>query len=185
MNDAVRRIVVRGPRALGREARLRGYRALYGREAFGDGCDIRTGLHLTVADGGSFAFGTNCVLDRGMTVEVEGSLRVGDNVVFGHRCTVAAKGDIVIGDDCMIAEMVSIRDHDHETGDRRVPLRVQGARIAPVRIGRDVWIGGKVTITKGVTIGDQAIVGAGAVVTKDIPAGAVAVGVPARVVGER
>lgn len=185
MNQSLRRILVRGPRALGREARLRRYRILYGRYAFGDGCDIRRGLELTVGNDAAFSFGRHCVLDRGMTVEVEGSLRVGDNVVFGHRCTVAAKGDIVIGDDCMIAEMVSIRDHDHETADRSRPVRTQGPRIEAVRIGRDVWIGGKVTITKGVSIGDQAIIGAGAVVTKSVPAGAIAVGIPARVIGER
>jgi acetyltransferase-like isoleucine patch superfamily enzyme len=53
---------------------------------------------------------------------------------------------------------------------------------APIRIGRNVWIGGKATITKGVTIGDNAIIGANAVVTHDVPMNAVAVGVPARVI---
>ena len=52
----------------------------------------------------------------------------------------------------------------------------------PVRIGDDVWIGGNVTILPGVTIGDRAVIGAGSVVTEDIPADSVAVGVPARVV---
>ncbi len=60
-------------------------------------------------------------------------------------------------------------------------MRLQGEDVAPVRIGNSVWLGAKVTVLKGVSIGDGAIVGANAVVSSDLPPGAVAVGVPARV----
>jgi acetyltransferase-like isoleucine patch superfamily enzyme len=81
--------------------------------------------------------------------------------------------------------MVSIRDHNHRFDKLDVPVRLQGMTSAPVRIGRNVWIGGKATITKGVSIGDNAVIGANAVVTHDIPANAIAVGVPARVIKYR
>jgi hypothetical protein len=64
-------------------------------------------------------------------------------------------------------------------------IREQGVVVAPVRIGRNVWIGSKATVLKGVSIGDNAVIGANAVVTRDIPANAVAAGIPARVLRMR
>ena len=90
-----------------------------------------------------------------------------------------------IGDDCLLAEMVSIRDHDHNFARLDVPIRQQGATCAPVKIGRDVWLGAKVTVLKGVSIGDGAIIGANSVVTRDVPPRAIAVGSPARVIKMR
>lgn len=161
------------------------YRARHRRIGFGRGCDIRAGFTGGVRRGGVIRFGERCVLDRGMTVESSGVLTVGDRVVFGHRCTVAACETVEIGEDTMIGELVSIRDHDHAFDDLDRPVREQGVVVAPVRIGRDVWIGGKATVLKGVTIGDQAVIGANAVVTADVPARAIAAGVPARVIGQR
>jgi acetyltransferase-like isoleucine patch superfamily enzyme len=128
------------------------------------------------------SFGTGCVLDNDLTVEVSGVLRVGERVIFGHHCTVAAVELVEIGDDCMLAEMVSIRDHDHAFRRTDLPYREQGHISAPVRIGRNVWLGAKVTVVKGVTIGDNVVVGANAVVTRNLPANVVAAGVPARVI---
>ena len=122
------------------------------------------------------------MLDNDLTVECLGRLSVGAHVIFGHHCTLAARDRIEIGDDCMIAELVSIRDHDHAFGSTAGPYREQGFVCAPVRIGRNVWLGGKVTICKGVNIGDNAVIGANAVVTKDIPANCIAGGVPARII---
>ena len=134
---------------------------------------------------GRVLVGERCVLDRDMTIEVAGVLTIGARTIFGHHCTIASMEHLSIGDDCLIAEMVSIRDHDHCFADLTTPIRDQGMTKAPIRIGRDVWIGGKATITKGVTIGDGAIIGANAVVTRDIPALAIAVGIPARVIKMR
>lgn len=134
---------------------------------------------------GRVLVGERCVLDRDMTIEVAGVLTIGARTIFGHHCTIASYEHLSIGEDCLIAEMVSIRDHDHCFADLTTPIRDQGMTKAPIRIGRDVWIGGKATITKGVTIGDGAIIGANAVVTRDIPALAIAVGIPARVIKMR
>lgn len=125
------------------------------------------------------------MLDHRLTVECRGELLVGARTIFGHTCTIGVRRRVVIGADCLIAELVSIRDHDHQFTDPNVPIRSQGAAAEAVVIGTNVWIGSKATVLKGVTIGDGAIIGAGAVVSRDIPAGAIALGVPARVVRYR
>ena len=160
-------------------------RASHPKVSFGPRCDVRSGARFTVARGAMVVFGPRCVLDHGFTLEATGRLTVGDRTVFGHHCTVAADDRVAIGRDCLIGELVSIRDHDHAFDRADLPILDQGRRSAPVVIGDDVWIGAKATITAGVTIGDGAVVGAHAVVTHDLPAGCIAVGVPARVVKMR
>lgn len=160
-------------------------RLRFPRVTWGRGCDVRMGLRLHLAPRGELRVGPEVVLDRDATIECLGRLSIGARTIFGHHCTLAAKQEVHIGDDCLLAEMVSIRDHDHRFDDFDLPIREQGASCAPVRIGNNVWLAARVVVVKGVTIGDGAIVGAGAVVTKDIPAGAIAVGVPARVVKMR
>jgi len=129
--------------------------------------------------------GERCVLDRYMTIECHGKLDIGDHVIFGHHVTIGVERSVTIGNDCLIAEMVSIRDHDHEFENSTVVMRRQGARVAPVIIGDDVWLGSKATITSGVSIGSHSIVAAGAVVTTDVEPWTIVGGVPARKIGER
>ncbi len=183
--DAPPALIARILPALARRLRLRWLRLRYRRAHFGNGSDIRPGLHLQISGRGAFKMGSRCVLDRSMTIECSGHLHIGDRVIFGHHCTLAAVEYLAIGDDCLIAEMVSIRDHDHRFDRLDIPVREQGAVSAPVHIGRNVWLGAKVTVVKGVRIGDNAVIGANAIVTRDIPANAVAAGVPARVLRYR
>ena len=171
--------------ALWRRARLIYLRIRFPRARFGARNNIRSGIKLRLSPDANFQTGEACVLDYDTTIECSGHLKIGARVIFGHHCTVGCKEQIEIGDDCLLAEMVSIRDHDHNFARTDVPIRAQGATCAPVKIGRDVWLGAKVTVLKGVTIGDGAIIGANAVVTRDIPPGAIAVGIPARVVKMR
>lgn len=174
-----------GP-AIARRLRLAWMRLRFPHARFGAGCDIRPGFHLVLAPGARLVIGTRCILDRDMIIECRGNLEIGARTIFGHHCTLGVVDSLVIGPDCLIAEMVAIRDHDHRfDGPLDVPIREQGTASAPVRIGRNVWLAGKVTVLKGVTIGDNAVIGASAVVTKDIPANAVAVGIPARVIRSR
>ncbi|HEY3329599.1 MAG TPA: acyltransferase [Capsulimonadaceae bacterium] len=178
--------LVRVIAAVTRRARLIWVRACFPGAAFGADSDVRSGFHMVLTKSGALSIGKRCVIDRDMTIECRGELSIGDNTIFGHHCTLAATDSLVIGRDCLIAEMVAIRDHDHRfDGPLDVPIRNQGSVSAPVRIGNNVWLAGKVTVLKGVTIGDNAVIGANAVVTKDIPANAVAVGVPARVIKYR
>lgn len=178
-------VLLRALRALERVAELQYLRLAYGQLAFGDRCEVRLGHHFSVAQGGVVSFGEGCIIDRGMTVEVSGTLEVGPGTIFGHHCTLAARSSVRIGAKCLIAELVSIRDHDHDFATLALPTRDQGEVVANVVVGSNVWLGSKVTVLKGVTIGDNAVIGAGAVVSRDIPANAVAVGVPARVIRYR
>ena len=171
--------------AIARRARLIYLRARFPRANLGARSDIRSGFKLRLAPDAKFQTGAGCILDFDTTIECSGELIIGARVIFGHHCTIGCKERIEIGDDCLLAEMVSIRDHDHNFARTDIPIRAQGATAAPVVIGRDVWLGAKVTVLKGVTIGDGAIIGANAVVTRDIPAMAIAVGIPARVIRMR
>ena len=93
--------------------------------------------------------------------------------------------DVEIGDCALIADSVYISDFDHRFADLTTPIKDQGIAKSRVRIGRDVWLGTKVTVARGVEIGAGAVVGANSVVTKDLPAYSVSVGAPARVIKDR
>ena len=167
---------------VGRRLRLVATRWRFPQASFAGKCVVRARFVLRQGKNAQVKFGQGCVLDNDLTIECLGELSVGARVIFGHHCTVAARERIEIGDDCMIAELVSIRDHDHAFDNSSEVYREQGFVCAPVHIGRNVWLGGKVTICKGVTIGDNAVIGANAVVTKNIPANCIAGGVPARII---
>jgi len=115
----------------------------------------------------------------------EGTLRIGDKCVFGKDNTVNAYLDIEFGAATIVADWVYVCDFDHSFADVTVPIKDQGIVKTPVRIGPDVWLGTKVTVLRGVTIGRGCVVAANAVVNRDLPAFSVAVGVPARVVRDR
>ncbi|UHD18705.1 acyltransferase [Thiocapsa bogorovii] len=117
----------------------------------------------------------------GLETQGAGEIEVGDEVVLSRGVHLVAFERIRIGDGSMVGEYTSIRDANHRTGTEPA-LRWSGHESSPITIGRQAWIGRGVTLLPGVTIGDAAVIGANAVVTRDIPAGAVAVGVPARVV---
>ncbi|WP_308203244.1 DapH/DapD/GlmU-related protein [Georgenia satyanarayanai] len=91
---------------------------------------------------------------------------------------VPRPGGITIGDDCLIGHNAVIATLQHDID----PARRGGLEPSPVVIGSNVWLGANVTVLPGVTIGEDAVIGAGSVVTRDVPAESVAVGSPARVV---
>jgi acetyltransferase-like isoleucine patch superfamily enzyme len=115
----------------------------------------------------------------------EGTLRIGDKVVFGKDDTVNCYLDVEVGAATIVADWVYIGDFDHKFSDVTVPIKDQGIVKSPVRIGPDVWLGVKVTVLRGVTIGRGGVVAANAVVNRDLPAYSVAGGVPARPVRDR
>lgn len=178
-------VPVRAAAAARRRSTLAAYRLRYPRVDFGQGCDVRRPLRMFVLPSATVRFGAGCVLDQGLVVEARGRLVVGSRTVFGHHCTLAVHESLEIGRDCLIAELVSIRDHDHARSAPGLAYREQGVVVAHVRIGDNVWIGSKATVLRGVSIGDGAVVGAGAVVTRDVPPGAVVGGVPARPLRQR
>lgn len=115
----------------------------------------------------------------------EGTLSLGDKGVLARDISINCYLDVDIGDSALIADNVYISDFDHKFADVDVPIKDQGIAKSRVRIERNVWLGTKTTITRGVTIGEGTVVGANAVVTRDLPAHSVAVGIPARVIKDR
>lgn len=115
----------------------------------------------------------------------EGTLRLGAKCVFGKDNTVNTYLDIEFGAATIVADWVYVCDFDHVFADIHVPIKDQGIVKSPVRIGPDVWIGTKVTVLRGTSVGRGAVLAAHTVVNADIPPWAVAVGVPARVVRDR
>ena len=115
----------------------------------------------------------------------EGTLTIGDKSILARHISVNCYLDVEIGDSALIADHVYISDFDHRFDDLTIPIKDQGIAKSRVRIERDVWIGTKVTVCRGVVIGEGTVVGANAVVTRDLPAFTVAVGVPARVIKDR
>lgn len=135
----------------------------------------------------NIVIGDNCMFGVGcyFLARYPGNIQFGKNVLVNDYCHITSCYSIEIGNNVNIAESVSIRDYDHEFKELDTPIALQGIKGAPIIIKDDVWIGRGVMITSGVTIGQGVIIGANAVVTKDIPAGSIAVGVPAKVIRSR
>ncbi len=129
---------------------------------------------------GKIHIGADALLYPDLHLETQGQAEIimGDSVVLSRGVHLVTMAGIEIGPGCMIGEYASLRDANHIRLEN-VPLRDAGHTARPITLGREVWIGRGVTILGGVTIGDKATVGANAVVTKDIPAGAVYGGIPA------
>lgn len=106
------------------------------------------------------------------------NIRVGKNVFINSGCCFQDQGGIELGDGCLIGHQVVIATLNHDLD----PQKRGGMFPAPVRLGKNVWVGAHATILAGVTIGDNAVIAAGAVVTRDVPPDTVVGGVPARVI---
>jgi acetyltransferase-like isoleucine patch superfamily enzyme len=102
---------------------------------------------------------------------------VGSQTYLNRRTEITCKSRVTIGERCAVSWDVLITDTDYHQLDG-------GEATAPVTIGDHVWIGARAAVLKGVTIGDGAVVAAGALVTRDVPAGALVGGVPATVLRE-
>lgn len=132
-------------------------------------------------------------MGKGTRIAPNASLRNGLRITMGRECRVGERcylwagdstGRIQLGDGVSLAPEVFITasNYGFKAG---IPFRQQPKRERNVVIGNDVWLGTRVVVTAGVTIGDGCIIGAGAVVTRDLPPGSIAAGVPARVIGKR
>lgn len=106
------------------------------------------------------------------------NISIGKNVFINSGCKFQDQGGITIEDGVLIGHNVTLLTLNHEED----PACRQNLHAAPITIGRNAWLGANVTVLPGVSIGEGSIVGAGAVVTKDVPANAVVVGVPAKVI---
>ena len=100
-------------------------------------------------------------------VRKKASCEIGDKVAIGSGCIITCREKITIGSETQLGPNVMIYDHDHEF--RKNNLSENKYRTAEIKIGKRVWIGANSVILKGVSIGDDAVIGAGTIVTKNIP----------------
>jgi acetyltransferase-like isoleucine patch superfamily enzyme len=144
------------------------------------------GVKLQIGKTARIRFGRWVWIGHGTKIRChEGEVRIGDKTVMGQECTISAYQHVSIGEQCIIADRVMMIDFDHNVAEVERPIRRQGIYKRDVRVGSNVWIGYGAQILRGVSVGDNAIVGASAVVTKDVPANAVVAGAPARVIRMR
>jgi acetyltransferase-like isoleucine patch superfamily enzyme len=163
-----------------RRRRLRARRLARRAERCGAGLEAEGPWTLTMRPGAQLRFGDWVYLFPHVSfhlIDPTAVIEVGDRTYVNRRTEIVARHEIVIGADCAISWDVVITDSDeHWMPDVEM--------VQPVRIGDHVWIGARALVLKGVTIGDGAVVAAGAVVTGDVPARAIVAGAPARVIRE-
>lgn len=129
--------------------------------------------------------GRNLEVYESVFVRKPENIEIGDNVSLNEFCYLHGRGGIRIGNNVRIAPGVGIFSFNHRFKDRSRPIMEQGYEEKAVMIGDDVWIGYNSVITAGVRIGKGCVIGAGSVVTKDIPDYSIAAGAPAKVIKRR
>jgi acetyltransferase-like isoleucine patch superfamily enzyme len=166
-------------------AEIRCPRLQIGKQCFIDDRVLIYGHH----DGGEVVLSDGVFVYRGTIIEVGkgGSVYIGESSHIQSACNLKGfVSDLRIGSQVQIAPQCTFSPYEHEFDDLNQPIRSQGLRSqGPIVVEDDAWLGVGVRVLEGVTIGKGAVVGAGAVVTYDIPPFAIALGVPARVVGYR
>jgi acetyltransferase-like isoleucine patch superfamily enzyme len=149
-------------------------------------CFVRPGVKFEIGRDAQVTLGRWCWIGDGCKLRVhEGTLSIGAKTVLGQECTFSSYQHISIGRECIVADRTMMIDFDHGTAEVERPIREQGIYKRDVRVGHNVWIGYGACILRGVTVGDNAIIGTTAVVTCDVPADAVVGGVPAKVLRMR
>jgi len=115
----------------------------------------------------------------------EGEVRIGAKTVLGQECTISSYQHVSIGRECIVADRAMLIDFDHGVVEVERPVREQGIYKRDVRVGNNVWVGYGACFLRGVTVGDNTVVGTYAVVNRDVPDNAVVAGVPARILRMR
>jgi acetyltransferase-like isoleucine patch superfamily enzyme len=149
-------------------------------------CFICPGVQLEIGRHATLHIGRWAWIGHGTKLRVhEGEVRIGAKTVMGQECTISAFQHVSIGRECIVADRVMLIDFDHGMVEVERPIRLQGIYKRDVRVGHNVWIGYGACILRGVTVGENSVIGTSAVVTHEVPANAVVGGVPARVIRMR
>ena len=145
-------------------------------------CWSRGGIVL----GDDFSLGENSDMTNGFNPFGQiGQIVIGANVGIGGFSSICCASRLEIGDGVITGQYLSIHPQNHNYADLEMPIRLQGVTSKGVHIGPDCWIGAKVTILDGVTIGSGSIIAAGAVVNQSFPPRSIIGGVPAKLIGVR
>lgn len=173
---------------LGSRARIRGLRLLQ----FGSRLRLGTRSEITcwsrggIRIGRDFSLGEHSSISNGFNPFADiGTIVIGSNVGFGGHSFICCPSTVTIGDNVITGQYLSIHPQNHVFANRDTPIRLQGTIAQGVHVGADCWIGAKVTILDGVSIGEGSIVAAGAVVTQSCPPRSIIGGVPAKIIGQR
>jgi acetyltransferase-like isoleucine patch superfamily enzyme len=149
-------------------------------------CFVGPGVKLEIGRDAVLHLGRWCWIGHGTKIRAhEGVVRIGAKSVLGQECTISAFQHVEVGRECVIADRVMMIDFDHGVVEVERPIRLQGIYKRDVKIGHNCWIGYGACILRGVTVGDNSVIGTSSVVTKDLPANSVSAGIPARVLRMR
>ena len=156
------------------------------------GWPVGFGKNVAIRNPKYISLGNNIYLDNNVILQIpeehaeygshKPKLEIEDKVTVGSTTMISAVKSIRIKKNVLISQHCFIGDHNHEYKDTNTPIRYQGLKVAPIVIDEGAWIGANVTVSSGVRIGKNAVIGANSVVTKDIPDYSVAVGIPAKVI---
>jgi acetyltransferase-like isoleucine patch superfamily enzyme len=147
-----------------------------------DNCliDAKGESNRGITIGGGVFLGRNSILSC-----KNGDIEIADGANVGFNCEIFSASRVTIGTDSLLAAYCYVIGGDHDFSDPSAAVLAQGRRSSGVAIGAGAWLGAGAKILDGASVGNRAIVGAGAVVREAVPDGAIAVGIPARVVGQR
>lgn len=132
-------------------------------------------MEYKVSYGSRFQIGNGFAFRKRFSTNIteNGTLKIGNNVFFNDDCSLNCKFKISIGNDCVFGQNIKIYDHNHEFTDYLKPIRKQGYNLKSVKIGNNCWIGSNVVILPGTKIGSNSIIGAGSVISGEIPEGVI------------
>lgn len=153
-------------------------------------CYVGPGVSLgpdhTIAMQGRLEVADSCELNQGVELNpFGGSIRIARRVWLGPYVVIYGQGSVEVGEQTLVSMHCTILSSNHGVPPLGKLIRETADELLPTKIGRDVWIGANAVILGGVTIGEGAVVAAGAVVNRDVEPGAVVAGVPARKIRKR
>jgi acetyltransferase-like isoleucine patch superfamily enzyme len=168
-------------------ARLAFLKLRFGRRLQIEGlCFVCPRVKLEIGRNATLHIGRWAWIGHGCKIRVhEGEVSIGAKTVIGQECTISAFQKVAIGRECIIADRVMLIDFDHGVTEVERPIRLQGIYKRDVHVGHNVWVGYGACVLRGVTIGDNSIVGTSAVVTTSFEPNSVLGGVPARLLRMR
>ena len=147
-----------------------------------DNClvDAKGDTNVGITIGSGVFIGRNTILSC-----KNGDIELADGANVGFNCEIFSASRVSVGRDTLIAAYCYLIGGDHAHSDPSRPIIAQERHSVGITVGHEAWLGAGAKILDGVTIGDRAIVGAAAVVRESVPPGAIAAGIPARIVGQR
>jgi acetyltransferase-like isoleucine patch superfamily enzyme len=149
-------------------------------------CFVGPGVTFEIGPDAKVRLGRWCWIGHGTKIRAhEGEVSIGAKTVMGQECTISSFQHVSIGRECIVADRVMLIDFDHGVVETERPIRVQGIYKRDVRVGHNVWVGYGACFLRGAKVGDNAVIGTLSVVTRNVPANAVAGGAPVRVLRMR